>query len=176
MCNYMEFDLFKNQVRFKIALELINIEEGLSIMQLNKLLKEVPQATLYRQVNSMVDDQLLKVVGNQRIGKVEEKLYALNTAGYKISEEDWNSASYTQKINFVTYYFMYILQNYKNYHETSIAENFQDQSTFSLVKMDLTDEAFNEFQLELSALLEKYYKVPKSEESKDRTVSVVIIP
>ncbi|ANU20048.1 transcriptional regulator [Planococcus plakortidis] len=172
----MEFDLFKNQVRFKIALELINIEEGLSIMQLNKLLKEVPQATLYRQVNSMVDDQLLKVVGNQRIGKVEEKLYALNTAGYKISEEDWNSASYTQKINFVTYYFMYILQNYKNYHETSIAENFQDQSTFSLVKMDLTDEAFNEFQLELSSLLEKYYKVPKSEESKDRTVSVVIIP
>ncbi|MDE4085912.1 transcriptional regulator [Planococcus maritimus] len=172
----MEFDLFKNQVRFKIALELINIEEGLSIMQLNKLLKEVPQATLYRQVNSMVDDQLLKVVGNQRIGKVEEKLYALNTAGYKISEEDWNSASYTQKINFVTYYFMYILQNYKNYHETSIAENFQDQSTFSLVKMDLTDKAFNEFQLELSSLLEKYYKVPKSEESKDRTVSVVIIP
>ena len=172
----MEFDLFKNQVRFKIALELINIEEGLSIMQLNKLLKEVPQATLYRQVNSMVDDQLLKVVGNQRIGKVEEKLYALNTAGYKISEEDWNSASYTQKINFVTYYFMYILQNYKNYHETSIAENFQDQSTFSLVKMDLTDEAFNEFQLELSSLLEKYYKVPKSEESKDRTLSVVIIP
>lgn len=176
MYNHMEFDLFKNQVRFKIALELINIEEGLSIMQLNKLLKEVPQATLYRQVNSMVDDQLLKVVGNQRIGKVEEKLYALNTAGYKISEEDWNSASYTQKINFVTYYFMYILQNYKNYHETSIAENFQDQSTFSLVKMDLTDEAFNEFQLELSSLLEKYYKVPKSDESKDRTVSVVIIP
>ena len=59
----MEFDLFKNQVRFKIALELIDIDEGLSILQLNKLLKEVSQATLYRHVNSMVEDDLLKVVG-----------------------------------------------------------------------------------------------------------------
>ena len=36
----MDFDLFKNQVRFKIALELIDRDEGLSkIMQLHKLLK-----------------------------------------------------------------------------------------------------------------------------------------
>lgn len=172
----MEFDLFKNQVRFKIALELINIDKGLSIMQLNKLLKEVPQATLYRHMNSMVEDDLLKVVGNQRIGKVEEKLYALNTAGYKISEEDWYSATYNEKINFVSYYFMYVLQNYKNYYESSITEKFQDQSTFSLVKLNLPKASFDEFQSELSSLLEKYYNSADAEEGKERTISVVIIP
>ena len=49
----MEFSLFKNQTRFKIALTLIDKPEGLSIMQLNELLEDVPQATLYRHVNAM---------------------------------------------------------------------------------------------------------------------------
>ncbi|MCJ1907534.1 transcriptional regulator [Planococcus ruber] len=172
----MEFDLFKNQVRFKIALELIAADEGLSIMQLNKLLEEVSQATLYRHVNSMVDDDLLKIVGINRIGKVEEKLYALNTQAYKISEEDWQSATYNEKIKFVTYYFMYILQNYKNYYESSAANQLPDRSTFSLVKLNLTNDSFNDFQSELSTLMEKYFNMKETEEGTDRTISLVIIP
>lgn len=172
----MEFDLFKNQVRFKIALELIDIDEGLSIMQLNKLLQEVSQATLYRHVNSMVEDELLKIVGINRIGKVEEKLYALNTQAYKISEENWQSATYSEKIKFVTFFFMYILQNYKNYHESSVADQSQDQSTFSLVKLNLTNDSFNDFQSELNTLMEKYYAMEKSEDGTSRMISMVIIP
>ncbi|MDE4085211.1 helix-turn-helix domain-containing protein [Planococcus maritimus] len=172
----MEFDLFKNQVRFKIALELIDVEEGLSILQLNKLLKEVSQATLYRHVNSMVEDDLLKVVGINRSGKVEEKLYALNTQAYKVSQEDWQSATYSERMRFITYYFMYIVQNYKNYHERSVEGQTQDQSTFSLVKLNLTDESFNEFQSELSSLMEKYYHAQETEQGTERTVSLVIIP
>ena len=172
----MEFDLFKNQVRFKIALELIDVEEGLSILQLNKLLKEVSQATLYRHVNSMVEDDLLKVVGINRSGKVEEKLYALNTQAYKVSQEDWQSATYSERMRFITYYFMYIVQNYKNYHERSVEEQTQDQSTFSLVKLNLTDESFNDFQSELSSLMEKYYHAQEPEGGTERSVSLVIIP
>lgn len=172
----MEFDLFKNQVRFKIALELIDVDEGLSILQLNKLLKEVSQATLYRHVNSMVEDDLLKVVGINRSGKVEEKLYALNTQAYKVSQEDWQSATYSERIRFITYYFMYILQNYKNYHERSVEEQSQDQSTFSLVKLNLTDDRFNDFQLELGSLMEKYYNAQEPEQGTERAVSLVIIP
>ncbi|AUD15049.1 MULTISPECIES: helix-turn-helix domain-containing protein [Planococcus] len=172
----MEFDLFKNQVRFKIALELIDVDEGLSILQLNKLLKEVSQATLYRHVNSMVEDDLLKVVGINRSGKVEEKLYALNTQAYKVSQEDWQSATYSERIRFITYYFMYILQNYKNYHERSVEEQSQDQSTFSLVKLNLTDDRFNDFQSELGSLMEKYYNAQEPEQGTERAVSLVIIP
>lgn len=172
----MEFDLFKNQVRFKIALELIDVEEGLSILQLNKLLKEVSQATLYRHVNSMVEDDLLKVVGINRSGKVEEKLYALNTQAYKVSQEDWQSATYNERIRFITYYFMYILQNYKNYHERSVEGQSRDQSTFSLVKLNLTEDTFNDFQSELGSLMEKYYNAQEPEQGTERAVSLVIIP
>ena len=174
----MNLDLFKNQVRFKIALELIDRDEGMSIMQLNKRLDDVPQATLYRHVNAMLQDSLLKVIGVQRAGKVEEKIYALNTSGYKIKEEDWTSATYDEKVNFVSLYFMYILQNYKNYQETLSLTDSPDQATFSLVKLNLPDETFRTFESELAALLEKYHGLSAhhEEEETKRTVSLVIIP
>ncbi|WP_026831397.1 hypothetical protein [Exiguobacterium antarcticum] len=174
----MNLDLFKNQIRFKIALELIDRDKGLSIMQLNKLLSDVPQATLYRHVNAMLKDSLLKVVGIQRVGKVEEKIYALNTSGYKIKEEDWASATYDEKVNFVSFYFMYILQKYKNYHDKLTTTDSPDKATFSLVKLNLSDEIFHSFQSELGTLLEKYYELStkKEEDETKRTVSLVIIP
>lgn len=174
----MNLDLFKNQIRFKIALELIDRDNGLSIMQLNKLLSDVPQATLYRHVNAMLQDSLLKVVRLQRVGKVEEKIYALNTSGYKIKDEDWASATYEEKVNFVSFYFMYILQNYKNYHEKLITTDSADKATFSLVKLNLPDETFHSFQSELATLLEKYYALSMEKEDNEnkRTVSLVIIP
>jgi len=71
---------------------------------------------------------------------------------------------------------MYIIQNYKNYHERNIEEEAQDQSTFSFTKLNLTNDSFNDFQIELSNLMEKYYHLEESEEAKDRTISLVIIP
>ncbi|MEW9677653.1 helix-turn-helix domain-containing protein [Lentibacillus sp. L22] len=170
----MEFKLFKNQIRFKIALELIDKEGGLSIMQLNDLLEDVPQATLYRHMNSMYEDGLVKVVNTRKTRSGEEKFYAINTETYKIDEEEWNQASYDEKVNFVTFYFMYILQSYKSYHE--IIKEKKDQSTFSIAKLHLDESKFEDFQSELNALFNKYYDEKQNDNSKERTISLVIIP
>lgn len=171
----MKFSFFKNQVRFRIALELIDKDEGISIMQLGKLLEDISQATLYRHVKSMLDDNLIKIVGVQKLEKGEEKLYSLNTEEYRISEEEWNLASLEEKIDFITYYFMYILHSYKNYNLNTDNEK-NDKSTFSISKLSLNDNDFIEFQDEISDLLTKYYKLPKKSDSLERTVSLVIIP
>ena len=92
----MEFSLFKNQTRFKIALTLIDKPEGLSIMQLNELLEDVPQATLYRHVNAMFEEQLLKIVKTKKLRSSEENYYAINSKGYKIDETEWTQANYSK--------------------------------------------------------------------------------
>ncbi|GGP16842.1 helix-turn-helix domain-containing protein [Oceanobacillus neutriphilus] len=170
----MEFGLFKNQTRFKIALELIDKEEGLSIMQLNQLLEEIPQATLYRHMNAMFEEGLVKVVNTKKTRSGEEKFYAINAETYKVDEDEWNLASYDDKVNFVTYYFMYVLQSYQSYHKT--IDEKKDQATFSLSKFTLEESKFEDFQSELKSLFEKYYEEPKTDNSKERTVSLVIIP
>lgn len=171
--NLLEFGLFKNQTRFKIALELIDQDEGLSIMQLNQLLEDVPQATLYRHMNAMFEDGLVKVVNKKKTRSGEEKFYAINTETYKIDEAEWNLASYHDKVNFITFYFMYILQSYQSYHKT-LDEN-KDTSTFSIAKLNLDESKFEDFQSELDALVKKYYDESQND-SRERTVSLVIIP
>ncbi|MBY7145079.1 transcriptional regulator [Virgibacillus sp. NKC19-3] len=169
----MEFGLFKNQTRFKIALELIDKQEGLSIMQLNELLEDIPQATLYRHVNAMFEDGLLKITKKKKVRSGEEKFYAIKTKAYKIGEDEWNQATYNEKMNFVTYYFMYVLNAYQNYHET-IDE--KDQSTFSISKLHLGETQFEEFQADLNQLINKYYHEAQDEHGKERTISLVIVP
>lgn len=93
----MEFSLFKNQTRFKIALTLIDKPEGLSIMQLNELLEDVPQATLYRHVNAMFEEQLLKIVKTKKLRSSEENYYAINSKGYKIDETEWTQGITVKK-------------------------------------------------------------------------------
>ncbi|MGE6631599.1 transcriptional regulator [Bacillus sp. NPDC077027] len=170
----LEFKIFKNQIRFKIALELIDKEEGLSIRQLNQLLEDVPQATLYRHMNSMFEDKLVKVVKTKKTRSGEEKFYAINAETYKIDEEEWNQAKYDDKVNFVTFYFMYILQSYQNYHET-INEK-EDKSTFSISKFHLDESKFEDFQSELNDLFNKYYHESQNSNGREKTVSLVIIP
>lgn len=172
--NNLKFGLFKNQTRFKIALELIDKEEGLSVMQLKNILEDVPQATLYRHMNSMFEEGLVKIVSTKKTRSGEENFYAINTETYKIDEEEWNLASYDDKVNFITYYFMYILQSYQGYHKTT--DGKKDKSTFSLLKLNLDESKFEDFQLELKSLLEKYYDESQNNNNKERTVSLVIIP
>ncbi|GIN69992.1 transcriptional regulator [Bacillus sp. J14TS2] len=170
----MEFGLFKNQTRFKIALELIDKKEGLSIMQLNQLLEDISQATLYRQVNGMFEDGLLTIVRKKKTRSGEENFYALKTTGYKISEEEWNQATYDEKVNFITYYYMYVLNTYQNYHKT--LENKNDHSTFSISKLNLGEAEFENFQSDLNQLLTKYYNEGQHKNDRERTISLVIIP
>lgn len=170
----MELRLFKNQTRFKIALALIDKPEGLSIMQLNNQLDDVAQATLYRHVNAMYDEDLLKIVRSKKVRSGEENFYAINAKGYKIDDEEWHQASYEEKVNFITYYFMYVLQAYQNYHKTK--DHCQDCTTFSISKLSLGETEFANFQSDLNDLLNKYYNEKQDSDEKERTVSLVIVP
>lgn len=68
---------------------------------------------------------------------------------------------------------MYILQSYQSYHKM-LDEN-KDTSTFSIAKLNLDESKFEDFQSELNALVKKYYDGSQND-SRERTVSLVIIP
>lgn len=170
----MELRLFKNQTRFKIALKLIDKPEGLSIMQLNNQLEDVAQATLYRHINAMYEEDLLKIVKTKKVRSGEENFYTINAEGYKIDDEEWNHASYEDKVNFITYYFMYILQAYQDYNKTKT--HHQDHATFSISKLNLGETEFENFQSDLNDLINKYYNEKQDGDEKERTVSLVIVP
>jgi DNA-binding transcriptional ArsR family regulator len=175
-------DILMHPVRIKISQALMrnkDKETGLSPREMLEIIKDVPQATLYRHIQVLLDAGIIHVVSEKKIRSVSEKYYALNAEEARLSSEDWRKASLDDKINYYNYYQLSLLNQYKTYLTNLEEENSADRSTFSIVEMALTNEEFEDFQVELNNLMMKYYNDTSKNKEKDapiRTIGVTIIP
>lgn len=68
MDNKME--ILMHPVRMKICLALMgNKENGLTPLEMVKVIKDVPQATLYRHIQSMVEADVIQVLKEKRLNQ-----------------------------------------------------------------------------------------------------------
>ncbi len=173
-------EVIMHPVRMKILQALMkNKEDGVSTLEMIAIIKDVPQATLYRHIQILLDESIIKIVKERKVRSVIEKFYALNeedAAG--INDEDWKSLTKEQKLNYISNYQLVLLSQYQNYLTLlEDKENVEDTATFSLIELALSDEQFTLFQNELNNLMIKYYKMSNSnEKTNNKTVAVNIIP
>ncbi|KQL35447.1 helix-turn-helix domain-containing protein [Psychrobacillus sp. FJAT-21963] len=172
-------EVIMHPVRMKILQALMqNKEDGVSTLEMIAIIKDVPQATLYRHIQILVDENIIKIVKERKVRSVTEKFYALNEEAARLSEEDWKHLSKEQKLNYISYYQLVLLSQYQNYLTLlEVEENIEDTATFSLLELTLSSEQFTLFQNELNNLMIKYYKMSNvNEETDTKTIAVNIIP
>lgn len=98
----------------KLILEIYE-QKQITTAKLSEKFNEIPQATLYRRLQKMLADDVLKIVEENHIRGTVEKVYALNydiEANWKKMSEANDGKTYMQ---FVTYYTLGILQEFKEY-------------------------------------------------------------
>lgn len=173
-------DILMHPVRMKISQALMrNKENGLSPREMLDNIKDVPQATLYRHLQVLLDAGIIRVLKEKKVRSVSEKYYILNAEEARLSSDDWKKASLDEKINYYSYYQLSLLNQYKTYLTNLKNDNSEDGSTFSIVELKLNDEEFKDFQTELNNLMLKYYNDTSENSEKDapiRTIGVTIIP
>lgn len=80
-----------NPIRMKIFQHVL-MNEQVTTGELAKLLPDVPQASLYRHINKMVQDEILSVASENKVRGVYEKVYAIQnnplTAVNQVVEEE----------------------------------------------------------------------------------------
>ncbi|MFB1050626.1 helix-turn-helix domain-containing protein [Paraliobacillus sp. JSM ZJ581] len=173
-------EILMHPVRVKISRALMrNKENGLSPREMLEIIKDVPQATLYRHIQVLLDAGIIRVVKEKKVRSVSEKYYILNEEKVLLSSADWNKASLDEKINYYSYYQLSLLNQYKNYLTHLDNDDSADGSTFSMVELKLDDERFKDFQTELNDLMVKYYNDTSKNTEKNapiRTIGITIIP
>ncbi|MCF3942301.1 helix-turn-helix domain-containing protein [Oceanobacillus alkalisoli] len=173
-------DILMHPVRIKISQVLMrNKENGLSPREMLKSIKDVPQATLYRHIQVLLDAGIIRVLKEKKVRSVSEKYYILNAEQARLSSDDWKKASLDEKINYYSYYQLSLLNQYKTYLTNLENDNSEDGSTFSIVELNLDDDKFKDFQVELNNLMLKYYNDTSKNSEKHvpiRTIGVTIIP
>jgi len=101
-------------INAKLILEIKESEQATASQLLEKL-SDIPQATLYRRLQKMLSDGILKVVEENRIRGTVERVYSL---GYDLDAE-WKKMGETNDgktyMQFVTYHTLGILQEFLEY-------------------------------------------------------------
>ncbi|MEK4626973.1 MAG: transcriptional regulator [Solibacillus sp.] len=172
-------EILMHPVRIKICQALLrNKEEGLTPLEMVKILKDVPQATLYRHIQVMVDSGIVSVVSEKKVKSVSEKYYALNEDEIRIDGEEWGRVSIEEKLDYISYYQLLLMTQYQSYLENLEQQNGkEDRSTFSVVDLKIDEEQFRQFQNELNELMIKYYHTKSNEKDAPvRTIAITIIP
>ncbi|MEY9094814.1 helix-turn-helix domain-containing protein [Paenibacillus sp. RC84] len=172
-------EILMHPVRMKISQVLMrNKDTGLTSLEMVKIIKDVPQATLYRHIQVMLDAGILRVFKEKKVKSVVEKYYVLNELEAKLNMEEWKKASHEKKLDYVSYYQLSLMTQYQIYLKKIEEQNTrEDGATFSLVEMKLDEEQFSQFQNELNELMTKYYhSAGKDTEAPVRTIAFTIIP
>ncbi|KOS62952.1 transcriptional regulator [Lysinibacillus sp. FJAT-14222] len=172
-------EVLMHPVRMKILQALMHTkEEGISTLEMISIIKDVPQATLYRHIQILADENIIKIVKERKVRSVTEKFYAVNEGAAKLSKEDWTQLTIKQKLNYVSYYQLALLSQYQNYLDSlDEEERLADLATFSLIDFKLTKDQFKNFENELNDLINKYYNMAdSSNETETKTIAINIIP
>lgn len=166
--------LILHPVRMKIVQTLIGNRE-LNVQQIAKRLDDVPQATLYRHLNKLLEAEVLKVVKENQIRGTVEKIYALNE--HELSNrEDLVKLSKDEHLNLFLTFMTHILGQYESYLQQDEIDLIKDGVSYRQAMVYLSDQEFQQFVSELSQVFSKVVNNEPTSERTARHVTTIFIP
>ncbi|OCA84532.1 transcriptional regulator [Bacillus sp. FJAT-27225] len=139
--------------------------------ELLDFIKDVPQATLYRHLNKLLEAGFIEVVQENQIRGTVEKVYALKQTGIT----DVDNASKDQHLELFFTFLAHLMGMYEDY--LSSGYNLQrDGVSYRVARMHLTDKEFMELGGKMGKLINEGMKNQPSNERKPRNLATIIVP
>ncbi|WP_273124769.1 helix-turn-helix domain-containing protein [Metabacillus sp. HB246100] len=161
-------------VRLKIVQSLIGIKE-LNVQQLSLKLPDVPQATLYRHLNKLLEAEIIKIVKENQIRGTVEKFYSL-VDQQVINQDDLHKLSRDEHLQLFLTFMTHLLAKYESYLNQEEIDLFKDGVVYREAIAYLSDDEFNEFVEDLSIIMKKVMDKKPSNERKARHIANIVIP
>lgn len=173
-------DILLHPVRMKIVRVLMtNSQNGLTPLEMAKMIQDVPQATLYRHIQKLTDAGIIKVWKEEKVRAVMEKRYIVNIEDASLHPDEWKRYTMEEKLDYYSYYQLALFNQYQTYLEKIEKQNVNDKATLAMLDVRLNEPVFEEFQQELTELMKKYHKMSEedtNQDKKNRSIGITIIP
>lgn len=167
-------DCLQNPIKCKILLS-VRAEGQTTAKQLAEANKTIPQATLYRHLGKMTNDGILKVVQENRIRGVVEKVYAL-AEELAVKPTVLAQLSGEAYMSLFTEYVMNIMGEFSAYTSGEGIDIANDGSGFSVIPIYATKEELQEIGSKIVAALTPFMQNEPSPERRYHTVSLIVTP
>jgi DNA-binding transcriptional ArsR family regulator len=161
-------------VRIKIIQSLIN-GKHMTVQQISERVGNVPQATLYRQLNTLLKAGFLEVVEENQVRGTLEKVYGLKEPSIQ-SQEDLKKLTKEEHLHLFLLFQSLLMDHYENYLEQEDIDLIKDGVSYRVANLQLTDQEFAELTRKISVLLMEAMNNEPSPERTPRNFATIIIP
>ncbi len=167
-------DLLLHPVRLRIVMATLGRE--VTAQQLAAELPDIPQATLYRNINALAAGGILVVVNERRVRNAVEKTYALTKESLWLTADDLTRAGPEEAIRLFTQYLGLLLGYFTRYIRGSDVDLAHDNILFQTFPLYLSHAEGQELGQAIRAAVLPFLKNPPSPERERTIIGLMSIP
>lgn len=161
-------------VRMRVLMVLAD-SPGLTPQQIANLLRDIPQASLYRHISRLAQAGILQVVAERPVRGTVEKVYALNTAATHLDAEAVAGLSKEDHLRYFTAFTVALIDQFSRYLQSSEQPDMaRDGAGYTQVALFMSDAELLDFSRALNQALLPF-AIP-AEGRKKRILSTIFLP
>jgi len=168
-------DLVLHPVRLRIILAFAR-GRRLTPQQVAGVLTDVPQATLYRQIERLYRGGALAIAAERRVRGAVERTYVLAEGGASLSPGDLAKSSREDHLGYFTAFAAGLIAQFEQYLERSEIDLVKDGVGYRQVVLNLTDEEIMEMAVALNAAIGRFLAYEPKPGRKRRLLATVLFP
>ena len=168
-------DLILHPVRLRIILAFAG-GRRLTPQQVAGVLTDVPQATLYRQIERLYRGGALAIAAERRVRGAVERTYVLAEGGASLSPEDLAKSSRDDHLGYFTAFAAGLIAQFEQYLERSEIDLVKDGVGYRQVILNLTDEEIMEMAVALNAAVGRFLAYEPKPGRRRRMLATVLFP
>ena len=168
-------DLILHPVRLRIIVAFAR-GRRLTPQQVAAVLPDVPQATLYRQIERLYRGGALAVAAERPVRGAVERTYVLAEGGASLSPDDLARSSREDHLGYFTAFAAGLVAQFEEYLERSEADLLKDGVGYRQVVLNLTDQEVSEMAVALNAAVGPFLAYDPKPGRRRRMLATVLIP
>ncbi|MCH1627789.1 helix-turn-helix domain-containing protein [Ferdinandcohnia quinoae] len=162
-------------VRFKIIQVFLDGQSKTAKM-LAKELKDIPQASLYRQLDALVKAEVLIITEENQIRGTVEKVYSLNKPAANLSNDDVKEFTKEEHLQYFLFFTAQLSRDFETYLSDDDIDFLRDGVGYRQVALHLTDQEFLDFAKDIGKVYEKYMQHTPASKRTKRIITNIMMP
>ncbi|AGZ39567.1 helix-turn-helix domain-containing protein [Actinoplanes friuliensis] len=167
-------DLALHPVRIRILRALAGAR--LTTHDLVPLLPDIPHATLYRHLSTLVKGDLIQVVEERRIRGAVERVYALATPGAPMDPAALATATPDDHARYFTAFMSSLLSEFSRYLARDRVDFAADGAGYQQLMLHLSDEELARFAADLGQVIGPLLANKPGEGRVPRLLATILLP
>lgn len=168
-------NLLLHPLRLRVVQAFLG-DRTLTTSELRTVLPEVPLASLYRQVATLVDGKVLQLVSERKVRGALERRYRLNVAQANFCPEEAATMDGAAHRRAFMSFVASLLADFDRYLARKEPDLARDGVGYRQVVLNLSDAELVEFAAEIGAVIKRWANLESDPSKLRRLLSTILMP